>query len=205
MTITNETKKQLYARIDDGRPFTSRDLQTIVDSSGGDARHIVIERFLQACRKAGGISCDGKGPNRFWRRLDNSPVRHSNSIARLADGAPVPHADSWPSPSRQPPSLARAGISADMKAQVAITVRDLIKDIARDYARQPRTLDTIADGLFGLPPHHLVTAIAYLARTQAPYRHMGFGGEIPAINLKGAMLYARHARYTAHRVAGRAA
>jgi hypothetical protein len=129
----------------------------------------------------------------IFDRLDNSPVR-SNSIARLADDAPVPHADSWPSPSRQPPSLARAGISADMKAQVAITVRDMIKDLARDYARQPRTLDTIADGLFGLPPKHLVTAIAYLIRTQAARRYFGFGGAIPAINLKAGLLYARWTR-----------
>jgi hypothetical protein len=68
MTLTDETKKRLYARIDEGRPFTSRDLQTIIDFSGGDTRHIVIERFLQACRKAGGIVCEGKGPNSFWRR-----------------------------------------------------------------------------------------------------------------------------------------
>jgi hypothetical protein len=169
--------------------------------------------------------------NSIFDRLDNSPVRHS--VARLADDAPVPHADSWPSPlcrpprvidriedrglvttirvfdhvpeEPEPPSLARAAVSADMKAQVAITVRALIKDIARDYSRDPRSLDTIAHGLSDFPPKHLVTALAYLIRTQAARRHMGFGGEVPAINLRGAMLYARYSRAKAHQIAGRAA
>lgn len=66
MPLTNHIKKRLYARMDEG-PFTSRDLQKIVDSIGGDTRHITVDRFLQSCRTNGQIICKGKGPGCFWQ------------------------------------------------------------------------------------------------------------------------------------------
>lgn len=86
-----------------------------------------------------------------------------------------------------------------LRAQVMKTARAMIKARARAYALQPLTLDAIEKGLSDLPPKHLATAIAYI-RTQ-PTRWTGFGGEVYAINLRGAALYARFARAVASRSA----
>jgi len=108
-------------------------------------------------------------------------------------------------PMFNPPSPARAAISAALEAQAPKTARAMIKARARAYALRPRALDAIAKELCGLPPKHLVTALAYIARNPMNrVRHFGFGGEVPAINLRAGMLYARWSRAIANRNARRA-
>lgn len=128
-------------------------------------------------------------------------ARHS--IFDILDNSPIPAATSWPS--RRPPSPARDAAYAALATQARKTAVREIKWRARAYALRPRELDAIAEDLSGLPPKHLVTALAYIARNPMNrVRHFGFGGEIPAINLRGAMLCARYSRAKAHRIARRA-
>jgi hypothetical protein len=112
---------------------------------------------------------------------------------RLADDAPVPHPDSWPA--RNPPSVAYDATCDAVRAQAARTARRVIKERARAYALRPRDLDAIS-------PASLVRAITQVGDPEWR-RWFGFGGEIPALNLRGAMLYARYARAKAHQIARR--
>jgi hypothetical protein len=83
-------------------------------------------------------------------------------------------------------------------------VRAEIKAAAHHYALAPSYLDTIIAGLSQLSPRRAVGCLeAY--RNPPAWRHFGFGGEYPAINLRGALLYARYARAKAHQIARRAA
>jgi len=145
------------------------------------------------------------------------------SIERLADDAPVSHPDSWPA--KQPPQTeaakdrafgeafqartyrARDACRAALEAQAGRSARAIIKDRARAYAIKPRTLDSIAEGLFTCSPRDLVLALKAInaVATMRGQRWMGIGGEIMAINLKGARLYARWSRRVARRIAMRAA
>jgi hypothetical protein len=124
------------------------------------------------------------------------------SIERLADEAPVPSATSWPV--RRPPSPATAAVHAALEAQARKTARAMIKERARAYALRPRELDAIAEGLFKLFPCDLVTSLSQINAVALirGTRWFGFGGEVPAINLRGAMLYARYSRAKAHQIAG---
>jgi hypothetical protein len=153
-----------------------------------------------------------------------------HSIARLADDAPVPHADSWPA--RQPPSVDLERRSSELEsiwrtnmarrdagaaehgeprtphefyrgraAADRAELRLLIKRHARAYARQPRQLETIAAGLFNLSPRDLVTA---LRQINAIYLMRARGFLDPPLNFRGAYLYARYARAKQHQVAGMA-
>lgn len=121
-------------------------------------------------------------------------IQHRTSIARLADDAPVPHTDSWPA--RRPPSPAYARACKAIEAEARATGRAVIKMRARAYALRPRDLDAIADGLFNLCPRDLVAALRQInaVGVMRGRRWFGFGGEVQAINLRGAMLYARYAR-----------
>jgi hypothetical protein len=102
------------------------------------------------------------------------------------------------------PSPARAAISAALATQARKTARTAIKARAGAYALRPRELDAIGEDLSSLPPKHLVTALAYIARNPMNrVRHFGFGGEVPAINLRAGMLYARWSRAIANRNARR--
>ena len=145
------------------------------------------------------------------RLADDAPVPHPDdrasimtprhSIFDILDNSPIPAATSWPA--RTPPSPARTAIGAAIEAQARKTARTAIKSRARAYALRPRELDAIAKELCGLPPKHLVTALAYIARNPMNrVRHFGFGGEVPAINLRAGMLYARYLRAKAHQISG---
>jgi hypothetical protein len=155
----------------------------------------------------------------IFDRLDNSSVRHS--IARLADDAPVPHtdsiksqmlarehavtmpADSWVG--AKPPRFTMAQACTALAAQAASTARDTIKVRARVYALKPRQLEAIAEGMSRLPPRALVTALQQIdaiAKMRGT-RWFGQGGEIPAINFRGAMWYARHSRAKQRQLAAR--
>jgi hypothetical protein len=101
-------------------------------------------------------------------------------------------------------SPAREAAYAALRAQAVRSARDTIKDLVHEYALHPRYLDAIRVGLSDLTPGQLVRALEHICRPP-DWRWFGFGGEIPALNLRGAMLYARFARAKAHQLARRAA
>ena len=92
-----------------------------------------------------------------------------------------------------------------LKAQARRTALAVIKDRARRYAVAQCSLDAIVEGLSMLNPRGMVTALKNIRLR--PTRFSGFGGEVPAINLRAAMLYARYLRAKAAQLAkrGRAA
>jgi hypothetical protein len=145
-------------------------------------------------------------PDSDWRAgrtvIRGGDVTHRTSIARLADDAPVPHPDSWPA--RNPPSVTYDTASAAFRAQAKRTVHSYIKDRAREYALRPRDLDAIAGGLSRLSPKNLIISLWPWPVQPMPMRYFGFGGEVQALNLRGAMLFARYARAKAHQIARRA-
>lgn len=117
----------------------------------------------------------------------------------------LPDQDSWTSQYFPPPSIhgnrARARASELLDKQAPYTARFHMKLSARAYARTPRALDAIAEGLSALQPGDLVRSIRLLTGIirMSPPRFLGLGGEIMAINLRGAMLYARWSRRVAYR------
>jgi hypothetical protein len=102
------------------------------------------------------------------------------------------------------PSPARDAAYAALAAQAARTARRAIKDCARAYARAPQYLDAIVSGLSMVSPRRAVECLELLHRPPA-WRFFGFGGEHPALNVRGALLYARYARAKARHNARRAA
>lgn len=102
-------------------------------------------------------------------------------------------------PARRPPSPAYAEACAAIEAKAGVTVRAVIKDLARAYALRPRQLDAIVQGLFDLSPGKLVEALQ-LSKLHNT-RWTGFGGEITALNYRAARLYARYSRAKAHQIA----
>ena len=116
-------------------------------------------------------------------------ARHS--IFDILDNSPVPSPTSWPA--RKPPSPARDAAYAALATQARKTAVREIKWRARVYALRPRELDAICEGLFSASPKKLVGFLATITR-YSTNRNFGFGGEIPAINLRGAMVYARWSR-----------
>lgn len=100
------------------------------------------------------------------------------------------------------PAMDRAVAKITEAAKRAAIVA--IKDRARAYAMQPRHLDAILEGLSSFSPNPMVQILAIIRRNSYTFgpqqqRHVGFGGEVPAINLRGAMLYARWSRYVEYR------
>jgi hypothetical protein len=100
------------------------------------------------------------------------------------------------------PSLARDAAYAALRAQAQRSARREIKSRAQYYAKYPSMLDTIIAGVSGLSPRRIVESLELLFRPPA-WRFFGFGGEIPALNLHGAMLYARFARAKANQLSRR--
>lgn len=110
---------------------------------------------------------------------------------KLADCEPEVPPYSWAG--RKPPSIAMARIKAKIEAQAKRAVRLAVKDRARAYAMHPRDLDALCIGFSALYPKQLVNALSEKEWVTG-YRWFGFGGEVPVINLRGAMLYARWSR-----------
>lgn len=73
------------------------------------------------------------------------------------------------------------------RARIGVTV--IIKRAARDFIRHPAALNAVAGGLQFLSPSGMITRL----RQAAPQRQRwtGFGGEVPVINYRAAMLCAR--------------
>jgi hypothetical protein len=124
--------------------------------------------------------------------------------------------DAWTGEHRQSPSSklgfpattfvsAHDAAYAALEAQAALTIRRVVKDRARAYALRPRDLDAIAEGLSELSPWRLVQRLTNPLWVPGAYRWLGFGGEVQAINLRGAMLYARYSRAKKRQIARRTA
>jgi hypothetical protein len=83
-----------------------------------------------------------------------------------------------------------------IEAQARRSVAREIKCGARRYALAPSSLETIHPGLSLAAPRGLVTRIRFLISNEiaTPRRNFGFGGYMPLLCLRSAMLYARYAR-----------
>jgi hypothetical protein len=101
-------------------------------------------------------------------------------------------------------SPARDAAYAALRAQATRTALCAIKDCARMYALRPRDLDGIFPRLSERSPRNLAQVLETFCRPP-DWRFFGVGGEIPALNLRGALLYARYARAKARQIARRAA
>ena len=123
------------------------------------------------------------------------------SIERLADDAPVSHPDSWPA--RKPPSIAYDIACAALEEQAKTTARTIINERARTYRDAPWKLESIAYGLVALRPADLVKSLRRILgiMCMSSRRYAGLGGDSSAINLSGALLYARYRRAKAHKIA----
>ncbi len=83
-------------------------------------------------------------------------------------------------------------VHAAIEAEARATAHAVIKLRARSYALRPLDLDAICCGLSRLSPARLVQMLGAISYLQP--RYCGFGGEVPAINIKAASVYARYLR-----------
>jgi hypothetical protein len=91
-------------------------------------------------------------------------------------------------------------ILATIETRARAVAIDNVKRRARHYALYPSSLESIAQGLSFLRPCGLVNQLQNIAEVELPIeRYFGFGGEIRAINRRGAMLYARWSRLIAYK------
>jgi hypothetical protein len=92
-------------------------------------------------------------------------------------------------------------ILATIEARARAVAIDNVKRRARLYAPYPSSLESISPGLSLLRPRGIVNQLQSITEVELPIeRYFGFGGEIRAINRKGAMLYARYSRFVFHRL-----
>ncbi len=99
-------------------------------------------------------------------------------------------------PNRMP---AQFNAEAAFHAQAVRTAAFLVKQRARAYAKRPMTLDTISPGLAAAAPETLAGMAKHLIEREkeAPRRWFGFGGEVPILNAKAVLLFARARRRVA--------
>ena len=90
-------------------------------------------------------------------------------------------------------------IEAAFRAQATRTVAFLVKHRARAYAKHPMMLETISPGLAAAAPETVIAMAKQLIETerQTPRRWFGFGGEVPILNAKAVLLFARARRRVA--------
>jgi hypothetical protein len=124
----------------------------------------------------------------------------------------LPEQDSWGT--RAPPRFevhaplgaigqAEKAAHAAIEAAARRTAAFMIKWRARHFMLIPADLDDISKGLSFLPPKAMLAELRYLSEILPPHRWFGFGGEVPAINLHAANLYARLLRAKAAQLANR--
>jgi hypothetical protein len=96
-------------------------------------------------------------------------------------------------PNRPP---ARANVEAALRTQAMRTAVHLIKERARSYAKHPMTLESVFPGLSAGAPGTIIAVAKHLiaAERNAPRRWFGFGGEVPIVNAKAVLLFARALR-----------
>jgi hypothetical protein len=94
-----------------------------------------------------------------------------------------------------------------IQSQARRSVAREIKYGARRYALSPSSLETIHDGLSLTSPRGLVKRVRLLIADEiaTPRRHHGFGGCIPILCLRSALLYARWSCLVEHSRRARAA
>jgi hypothetical protein len=87
--------------------------------------------------------------------------------------------------------------AAAIEAQARKTAAAMLGDRASDFAREPRQLDALETDPFRprlstLPPRDLRYRLVVLLGEEisTPRRHMGFGGETIALNLRAAIIHA---------------
>lgn len=97
-----------------------------------------------------------------------------------------------PLPARDETPAMRAACAA-FEAKVAETVDSLIEARAGKFAQRPILLDVLDPGLSARSPRKMHNRILALIDDELtwPRRHIGFGGEIPILNLNATELYAR--------------
>jgi hypothetical protein len=92
-------------------------------------------------------------------------------------------------------------ILATIEARARAVAIDNVKRRARHYALYPSSLEAIEPGLSLLRPRGIVNHLQSITEVELPIeRYFGFGGEIRAINRRGAMVYARWSRYVFHKL-----
>lgn len=97
------------------------------------------------------------------------------------------------------PSPAQSHAEAALRAQAHRTIVSIIKTRARAYAKHPMSLETVQPGLAAATPGTMAAVAKHLIETEikAPRRWFGFGGEVPLLNAKAVLLYARARRRAA--------
>jgi hypothetical protein len=100
----------------------------------------------------------------------------------------------WPPPlARASRSRATGGAAVALKARAARAALAIIKSRAQTFARIPALLDNIEPELSILTPRQMAARAAQLFRNELAMPR-GFGGEVPAMNLKAAAWYGRYLR-----------
>jgi hypothetical protein len=96
---------------------------------------------------------------------------------------------------------------AAFESQARRSVAREIKCGARRYALAPSLLETLHSGLSSASPRGLVRRVHLLIADEIaiPRRHCGFGGDMPLLCLRSAMLYGRWSRVVEHSHRARAA
>jgi hypothetical protein len=113
------------------------------------------------------------------------PEGHSAEIRR---------GDLWPPPlARASRSRATGAAAVALKARAARAALAIIKSRAQTFARIPALLDNIEPELSILTPRQMAARAAQLFRNELAMPR-GFGGEVPAMNLKAAAWYGRYLR-----------
>jgi hypothetical protein len=99
-------------------------------------------------------------------------------------------------PAKRAPGIAEAEVHAALEAQARRTVPREIKRGAHRYALCPSLLDSIECGLSRLTPRAMTARLKHLLAEEiaTPRRMFGFGGYVPMLNLKSALVYARYSR-----------
>ncbi len=93
-----------------------------------------------------------------------------------------------------------------LRAQATRSAVALIKHRARSYAKRPMTLENVFPGLSAAAPETIIVVAKHLIATErlAPCRWFGFGGEVPILNAKAVLLFARVLRASGERARPRA-
>jgi hypothetical protein len=93
---------------------------------------------------------------------------------------------------RQATKQAMSHAVAALETQAEKTVERIVEMRACKFAQRPVLLENIDPGLSGLAPRKMVARVIVLidGEFSAPRRGMGFGGEIPLLNLNAAYRYA---------------
>lgn len=99
------------------------------------------------------------------------------------------------------PSGAQAAMLERLRRQARRSTIHLLKGRARDFIHRPSQLENLYPGLAAAAPDTLIAVAEHLlaAALEDPRRWFGFGGEVPMVNAKAALLLGRTLRRAARR------